>query len=147
MHKRVCDGQSKYQNVSTQSKVARKYKNFTINVTKTIINWQKRGKKIEERERGRKRVVTFFLRKNIEWLRERCIGSNRKFKIKKIGRGRVKNKKKRLRVGGRKSNSKVKNYREEKVLRKGEEWLKEWWGEEKQRNFFFFWGRERRNQN
>lgn len=55
MHKRVCDGQSKYQNVSTQSKVARKYKNFTINVTKTIINWQKRGKKIEERERGGER--------------------------------------------------------------------------------------------
>ena len=56
MYKRVCDGQSKYQNVSTQSKVARKYKNFTINVTKTIISWQKREKKkIEERERGGER--------------------------------------------------------------------------------------------
>ena len=61
MHKRVCDGQSKYQNVSTQSKVARKYKKFTINVTKTIINQQKeKKKKIEERE-GKKESRHLFL--------------------------------------------------------------------------------------
>lgn len=55
MHKRVCDGQSEHQNVSTQSKVARKYKKFTINVAKTIINRQKREKKKFWRERGGER--------------------------------------------------------------------------------------------
>lgn len=60
MHKRVCDGQSKYQNVSTQSKVARKYKNFTINVTKTIINWQKRGKKNRREREGEKESSHLF---------------------------------------------------------------------------------------
>ena len=60
MHKRVCDGQSKYQNVSTQSKVARKYKNFTINVTKTIINQQKEKEKKNRRERGEERESSPF---------------------------------------------------------------------------------------
>lgn len=60
MHKRVCGGQLEHQNLSTQSKVARKYKKFTINVAKTIINRQKRKEKIEERE-GEKESSHLFL--------------------------------------------------------------------------------------
>ena len=60
MHKRVCDGQSRHQNVSTQSKIARKYKKFTINVTKTIINQQKDKEKKNRRERGEARESSPF---------------------------------------------------------------------------------------